>query len=76
MAQFGEQVLALPGDDGSDFGDVLVYLIPGLGLAAGAAGIFVATRRWRRRGAEPAAAAAPPSAASGRLDADIERYDL
>jgi cytochrome c-type biogenesis protein CcmH len=77
VAQFGDRVLALPGDEDADLGDVLVYVIPGLGLVAAAAGIAVATRRWRSRGAgTPAAQAAPPSASSGRLDADLERYDL
>jgi hypothetical protein len=38
--------------------------------------MLVATRRGRSRGGDGAAAAAPPSAASGRLDADLERYDL
>ncbi len=77
VAQFGDQVLALPGDDGSDFGDVLVYVIPALGVLLAAAGIAVATTRWRRRGAEPAAAGAAPSSAAGsRLNDDIDRYDL
>ncbi|MBN1528879.1 MAG: cytochrome c-type biogenesis protein CcmH [Thermoleophilaceae bacterium] len=78
VAQFGDRVLALPGDEDSDFGDVLVYLIPGLGVVLAAGGIVVATRRWRRRGGGGGgpAAAAPTSAASGRLDADLERYDL
>jgi len=76
VAQFGDRVLALPGDEDSDFGDVLVYVIPGLGLLLAAGGIFVATRRWRSRGGDGAPPAAPPSAASGRLDADLERYDL
>ena len=77
VAQFGEQVLALPGDEGSDFGDVLVYLIPGIGLVLAGAGIAVATRRWRRRGAEAVPAPAAPSGAAGsRLDQDLDRYDL
>ena len=77
VGQFGEQVLALPGDDGSDFGDVLVYLIPALGVLLAAGGIAVAATRWRRRGAEPrAAGAAPSGAADSRLDSDLDRYDL
>jgi cytochrome c-type biogenesis protein CcmH/NrfF len=77
VAQFGDSVLALPGDEDSDLGDVLVYVIPGLGLLLAAGGIVVAARRWRRRGGDGApGAAAHPSAASGRLDADLERYDL
>jgi cytochrome c-type biogenesis protein CcmH/NrfF len=76
VAQFGDRVLALPGDEGSDLGDVLVYVIPGVGLLLAAGGIVVATRRWRRRGGDTTPAAAPPSAAAGRLDRDLDRYDL
>jgi cytochrome c-type biogenesis protein CcmH/NrfF len=78
VAQFGDSVLALPGDEGSDAGDVLVYAVPALAVLLGAGGIALATRRWRRRaggdGAPPSAA--PGRAATARLDADIERYDL
>ena len=35
VAQFGDRVLALPGDEGdTSFGDVLVYVVPALGIAA------------------------------------------
>ncbi len=78
-AQFGDSVLALPGDQGDDdLGDLLVYVIPGLGIVLAAGGIAFALIRWRRartgRGgdARPAAAGAD----RGRLDADMERYDL
>jgi cytochrome c-type biogenesis protein CcmH len=77
VAQFGDQVLALPGDDGTDFGDVLVYAIPGLGVLLAAGGIAFAAVRWRRRGAgTPPAPAGPADAPGGRLDADLDRYDL
>jgi cytochrome c-type biogenesis protein CcmH/NrfF len=79
VAQFGDSVLALPGDEGTDAGDVLVYAVPALAVLLGAGGIALATRRWRRRARGedgPAAAAAPGRAAAARLDADIERYDL
>ena len=76
VAQFGDGVLALPGDEDSDLGDVLVYVIPGLGLLIAVGGIVVATRRWRGRGDAAAPPAAPSSAAAGRLDADLDRYDL
>ncbi len=77
VGEFGEGVLALPGDEGSDFGDVLVYLVPGLGLLLAGGGIAVATTRWRRRGGSdsPAPGAASPADGS-RLDADLDRYDL
>jgi cytochrome c-type biogenesis protein CcmH len=77
VAQFGEGVLALPGDEegGDDLGDVLVYAVPALAFLLAAGGIAVALTRWRsRRGRpEPSGGSAPRS---GRLDADMERYDL
>ena len=74
VAQFGEQVLALPGDEGDDdLGDVLVYVIPALGILLAAGGIAVGASRWRRR-RKPAAAGPPVT--SKRLDADMDRYDL
>jgi cytochrome c-type biogenesis protein CcmH len=77
VAQFGDSVLALPGDENSDFGDVLVYVIPGLGVVLALGGVLVATRRWRRRGEDsPAQPGTPSAAGAARLDADLERYDL
>jgi cytochrome c-type biogenesis protein CcmH len=75
VAQFGEQVLALPGDEeDDDLGDVLVYAIPALAILLAAGGIAVAAVRWRRtRRPSPAASA---EASSARLDEDIDRYDL
>jgi cytochrome c-type biogenesis protein CcmH len=77
VAQFGEGVLALPGDDSGDddLGDVLVYAIPALAILLGLAGIAFAALRWRSRrprGGEPAVAGPDET----RLDADLERYDL
>jgi cytochrome c-type biogenesis protein CcmH len=77
VAQFGEGVLALPGDESGedDLGDVLVYAIPALGILLALSGIGFAVVRWRadrtRRG-DPA----PAGPESARLDADLERYDL
>ena len=49
VAEYGENVLALPGDEGDDdLGDVLVYVIPAVGIALAAAGIAFAVVRWRR----------------------------
>jgi len=75
VAQFGEGVLALPGDTGDDDGieDTLVYVIPALGIVLAGAGIAFAATRWRRRSK---AGAAGPAADSGRVDLDMERYDL
>jgi cytochrome c-type biogenesis protein CcmH len=82
VAQFGEGVLALPGDESGedDLGDVLVYAIPALAILIALGGIGFAVVRWRgagggngspRRG-DPAVAGSD----TARLDADLERYDL
>ena len=74
VAEYGENVLALPGDQGDDdLGDVLVYVIPALGIALAAAGIAFAVVRWRRPEAKGRALAGADGA---RLDDDMERYDL
>ena len=77
VAQFGEGVLALPGDESGedDLGDVLVYAIPALAILLALAGIGFAVVRWRRRRLR-SRAVAPAGSDSGRLDADMERYDL
>jgi cytochrome c-type biogenesis protein CcmH len=74
VAEYGENVLALPGDEGDDdLGDVLVYVVPALGIALAAAGIAFAVVRWRR----PEAPDRTLAGADGtRLDDDMERYDL
>ena len=74
VAQFGEGVLALPGDEGDgDLGDLLVYVIPALGIVLALGGVALAVVRWRARSPRPVGAAAVDS---GRLDSDMERYDL
>jgi cytochrome c-type biogenesis protein CcmH len=74
VAEYGENVLALPGDQGDDdLGDVLVYVIPALGIVLAAAGIAFAVVRWRRP-EKPGRALA--GADGARLDDDMERYDL
>ena len=74
VAEYGENVLALPGDQGDDgLGDVLVYVIPALGILLAAAGIAFAVVRWRRPEREPRSLA---GAEGARLDDDMERYDL
>ena len=74
VAEYGENVLALPGDQGDDdLGDVLVYVIPALGILLAAGGIAFAVVRWRRPETEPQALA---GAEGARLEDDMERYDL
>jgi cytochrome c-type biogenesis protein CcmH len=85
VAQFGEGVLALPGDESGedDLGDVLVYAIPALAILVALGGIGFAVVRWRGAGREGGkgrrARRGDPAVAgsdTARLDADIERYDL
>ena len=72
VAEFGDEVLAQPDDDGFE---IAAYLIPLAILIAAGAAIAVGVRRWRRG---PAAAAERPSSPSEskRLDDDLARYDL
>jgi cytochrome c-type biogenesis protein CcmH len=76
VAEFGDRVLALPGDQGDDsLGDVLVYVIPAVGILLAAAGIAFAVVRWRRpRSERPGSAVA--GADGSRLDDDMDRYEL
>jgi cytochrome c-type biogenesis protein CcmH len=73
-AQFGNRVLATPGDKGFD---LAAYLVPALAVLFGGSGVVLAASRWRRR-REPdePAPPAPAGAAKARLDSDLERYDL
>ena len=76
VAQFGESVLALPGDEGDDdLGDVAVYAIPALGIILALGGIALSVGRWRRRSPGGPRATGPADDAV-RLDTDMERYDL
>jgi cytochrome c-type biogenesis protein CcmH len=79
VAEFGDNVLALPGDQGDDdFGDVLVYVVPALGILLAAGGIALAVLRWRRRDGGPGdrRGGALAGADGSRLEDDMERYDL
>jgi cytochrome c-type biogenesis protein CcmH len=76
VAEFGEEVLALPDDDGFD---LAAYLVPALLVLLGATAVGVAALRWRRaRRPDDLAAptAPPPVAADARLRSDMERYEL
>ena len=75
VAEFGPEVLALPGSKGFD---LAAWLVPGAAILLAAVGIAVGLWRWRRArpGPPPAAAAGPDGSESKRLDADLARYDL
>jgi cytochrome c-type biogenesis protein CcmH len=76
VAEFGENVLALPGDQGDDdLGDVLVYVVPAVGILLAAAGIAFAVVRWRRPGSGPESRSLAGTDGA-RLDDDMDRYDL
>jgi cytochrome c-type biogenesis protein CcmH len=72
VAQFGDEVLALPDDDGFE---IAAYLIPLAALLGALAAITVGVVRWRRRPAD-AGGDAPTTSESKRLDDDLARYDL
>jgi cytochrome c-type biogenesis protein CcmH len=72
VAEFGEEVLALPDDEGFD---LAAWLVPGLAIVAAGGLIAVALRRWRREPSPPEGTPAPLDADDAeRLDADLERY--
>ena len=76
VAQYGQEVLALP--KGSGF-DLSAYLVPIFGFVIAAAALAFGVSRWRRdaRASEPAPAAEEPRGEEAeRLDADLARYDL
>jgi cytochrome c-type biogenesis protein CcmH len=72
VAEFGDDVLATPRGGGFD---LAAYLVPGLAILLAAGGIAAAAWRWRGR-REPRRASPGGGAASERVDADLERYDL
>ena len=45
VAEFGDEVLALPDDEGFD---LAAWVVPGVGVLLGAAGVALAALRWRR----------------------------
>jgi cytochrome c-type biogenesis protein CcmH len=77
VAQYGQEVLALPKASGFDLS---AYLVPVIGFAIAAAALAVGVLRWRRHdgppGSDPPAASGPTGDDAERLDADLARYDL
>jgi cytochrome c-type biogenesis protein CcmH len=76
VAEYGDEVLALPPDSGFSLS---AYLVPIVAFLVAAAALAIGVLRWRRGGSS----GAPPREGSGpsgedrdRLDADLARYDL
>jgi len=76
VAEYGEEVLAVPRDSGFQ---LTAYLVPALGFAMAVIALAVGLRRWRRNArrapGEPRRPA-PQGNDAERLDADLARYDL
>lgn len=77
VAQYGRQVLALPG--GSGF-DLSAYLVPVITFVVAVVALAIGVRRWRRAAKRSDSGAADPEGPQGedaeRLEADLARYDL
>ena len=73
VAEFGDEVLALPDDDGIE---IAAYLIPPAILLGAGTAIFVGVRRWRSRPAGRDRDAEGTATESKRLDEDLAKYDL
>lgn len=77
VAEYGNEVLALP--RGSGF-DLSAYLVPIVAFAIAVAALVLGVLRWRRASGSPGAggeeAAGPDAEEAARLEADLARYDL
>jgi cytochrome c-type biogenesis protein CcmH len=77
VAEYGNEVLALP--RGSGF-DLSAYLVPIVAFVIAVIALAFGVLRWRRAGggsaSESAAPPGPSSEDAERLEADLARYDL
>lgn len=76
VAEYGNEVLALP--KGSGF-DLSAYLVPIVALLVAAVALAIGVLRWRRSGGASDRVPhpeAPQGEEAERLDADLARYDL
>ena len=75
VAEYGEEVLALP--EGKGF-NLSAYLVPIIALLLAAVALAIGVMRWRRAGGRdgPPNRNGPSGEDSERLDADLARYDL
>lgn len=74
VAEYGEEVLALP--DGEGF-NLLAYLVPVIAFLLAAIALAVGVKRWRgAKDRAPKAVSGPSDEDARRLDADLAKYDL
>lgn len=78
VAEYGNEVLALPPHSGFSLS---AYLVPIVALLTAAAALAAGVWRWRRAGGDSdnggtPRAAGPSGEDADRLDADLARYDL
>jgi cytochrome c-type biogenesis protein CcmH/NrfF len=76
VAEYGDEVLALPPDSGFSLS---AYVVPIVAFLIAVVALAVGVLRWRRAGGKdgPTPQAAGPSDEDAeRLDADLARYDL
>ena len=75
VAEYGDEVLALP--KGSGF-DLSAYLVPIVAFIVAVVALAIGVLRWRRSdgGGAPTSTDAPQGEDAERLDADLARYDL
>jgi cytochrome c-type biogenesis protein CcmH len=78
VAEYGEEVLALPEDEGFTLS---AYLVPIIAFAIAVIALGFGVWKWRRAGGSagpgpPATAQGPSSEDNRRLDEDLGRYDL
>ena len=73
VAEYGDKVLALPGDEGLD---LAAYLVPALAVLLGGGAVGAAALGWRRARRGRRGPDDPSGPASRRLQSDLERYEL
>jgi cytochrome c-type biogenesis protein CcmH/NrfF len=74
VAEYGQEVLALP--EGSGF-NLSAYLVPVIAFLVAAVALAIGVARWRRDGGPPGPRPAGPSGEDAeRLEADLAKYDL
>jgi cytochrome c-type biogenesis protein CcmH/NrfF len=79
VAEYGQEVLALPSDSGFNLS---AYLVPIAAFAIAVVALGLAVMQWRRDGMPPGgngsarSAGGPSEEDTKRLDADLARYDL